>query len=402
MHEEVRGKRVLLVAPQPFYEDRGTPIAVLQVLEALAELGHRVDVVTFPVGRPVDLPGVRLFRARNPLGIREVPIGFSARKLALDAGLVAELVSRLQSQRYDAIHAVEEAAFPAVVLGRMYGVPVIYDMQSSLPQQLAKNAAFRIAPVQQLFRACERWLLRRADVVISSAGLAKLVGTVAPEVPVREWSFPSQRASAVRPDRDEARRELGIPPTTPTIVYTGTFEAYQGIDHLLSAIPLVTADVPGALFVLVGADSAAEPSIRRRAAELRLNGSLRIVARQLRERVPLYLAAADVLVSPRKFGNNLPLKIFDYLATGRPIVATDIPTHRSVLDDDRALLVAPTEQGLADGIIELLQNPARAAELGAAGRRYADRHHSWHSFVNSVGALYEEVTGRAARGTLVG
>jgi glycosyltransferase involved in cell wall biosynthesis len=98
-----------------------------------------------------------------------------------------------------------------------------------------------------------------------------------------------------------------------------------------------------------------------------------------------------VLVSPRAYGGNLPLKIFDYLAAGRPIVATDIPTHRTVLAEDRAVLVAPRTEALAQGILAVLGDPARAQRLGAAARSYAQTYLGWNRFVDSVEALYAEV-----------
>ena len=79
--------RVLLVTPQPFYEDRGTPIAVRYVAQALSELGAFVDILAFPVGRSVKIPRVRIMRCANPLGLQQVPIGFSWRKIVLDATL---------------------------------------------------------------------------------------------------------------------------------------------------------------------------------------------------------------------------------------------------------------------------------------------------------------------------
>jgi hypothetical protein len=91
--------RVLLVAPQPFYEDRGTPIAVAYTARALAELRYAVDVLTFPVGRNIDIPGVEVHRCPNVLGIRAVPIGFSANKCVLDASLLLSF-ARLLSKRH--------------------------------------------------------------------------------------------------------------------------------------------------------------------------------------------------------------------------------------------------------------------------------------------------------------
>ena len=81
-------QRALLLEPQPFYTDRGTPIAVRQVLRALSELGWTVDVLTFPMGEPVDIPRVQLHRVGNPLGFSHVKVGFSPQKLLLD-GLMA-------------------------------------------------------------------------------------------------------------------------------------------------------------------------------------------------------------------------------------------------------------------------------------------------------------------------
>src|SRR5262249_6631852 len=86
---------ILVVAPQPFYEDRGTPIAVYSVLQALGQLHYQVDLLTYPVGRPVDILGLTIIRAPNPFGIRRVPVGFSIRKLLLDFTLVVTMWRRL-------------------------------------------------------------------------------------------------------------------------------------------------------------------------------------------------------------------------------------------------------------------------------------------------------------------
>ena len=388
--------RILVVAPQPFYEDRGTPIAVRQVLEALSELEYDVDLVTYPVGSAIDIPRVRFFRAPNPLRIRHVPVGLSARKVLLDATLLSTLHARLRAERYACIHAVEEAAFPAVVLGRRHGVPVIYDMQSSLPEHLARHAFFRAWPARTIVQRCEEWLLRRADWVVGSAGLAARVRELAPTTRVREWRF-AALGPQTSPDSVAARRrELQIPSGAPVVLYSGTFEPYQGIPDLIAAIPTVLASCPAAVFVLVGASGAAGEAVRRQTADLEKQGAVRFVERQPRDRIPSYLAIADVLVSPRLEGGNLPLKIFDYLATGRPIVATDVLSHRAVLTDERAVLVKPTADALARGITDVLTDAERARRLGAAARAYADHEFAWPAFVESVRELYEEAVQNGA------
>jgi glycosyltransferase involved in cell wall biosynthesis len=381
------------VAPEPFYEDRGTPIAVCQLLRALSQLSYEVDLLTYPMGRDMIIPGMRCLRTANPLGLRRVPIGFSLRKVVLDLLLLPELVRRLSSGQYACVHAVEEAAFLAAFLGPRFGVPVIYDMQSSLPEQLAQHIAFRSALAQGFLRQCESWLLRRADSVVSSSGLAGRVREQMPKVRLREWRYSSPLPLAGCGEAAALRAELKIGPARPVVLYCGTFESYQGLPELLAAIPHVLAEVPEATFLLVGAVESGGTTIERGHADLVRNGSLRVVRRQPRERVPAFLAMADVVVSPRAFGDNLPLKIFDYLAAGRPIVATDIPAHRSVLDEDRAVLTGLWSPDLARGIVRLLKDRPLASRLAYNGRVYAEKQLGWFEFVRSVRDLYEEVDG---------
>ena len=388
---ELPGRRILVVAPQPFYEDRGTPIAVRQVLQALGELGRSVDLLTFPIGSDVGIPGLSIFRSANPFGFRRVPIGLSFRKIILDVPLMWALRRVVDPARYSCIHAVEEAAFPAAVLARRHGIPLLYDMQSSLAEQLAWLDPMGLPPTRHVLDAMERWLLRRSSLVVTSAGLAVRVKAMVPEVPVREWHFPSAPTDSTPVAVQSLRDELGLSGSGLVVLYSGSFEAYQGLPELIAAIPAVRARVPDVTFVLVGADRANGLVAHEGADGLVTAGALRIVERQPREAMAAYLALADVLVSPRAYGGNLPLKVFDYLAAGRPIVATDIPTHRTVLADDRAVLVAPRTEALAEGILSVLGDPERAQRLGAAARRYAQAHLGWSRFVDSVEALYAEV-----------
>ena len=102
--------RLLIVSPQPFYQDRGTPIAVSQLAAALSALGYDVDLLAYPIGTPMHLPGLRILRGHNPFGIRQVRIGFSFKKLVLDAGMLLPLISLLHTREYGAVHALEELA----------------------------------------------------------------------------------------------------------------------------------------------------------------------------------------------------------------------------------------------------------------------------------------------------
>ena len=84
--------------------------------------------------------------------------------------------------------------------------------------------------------------------------------------------------------------------------------------------------------------------------------NIRIVGKRPPEEMPLYLALADVLLSPRTTGTNTPLKIYSYLWAGKAIVATDLETHRQVLDETVAVMAAPTREGLARAILDVVEN----------------------------------------------
>ena len=382
--------RILVVAPEPFYTDRGTPICVRQVLEALTQLGHEVDVLTYPIGQPVPLAGVTIHRSNNPFRIRHVPIGFSLRKLALDTGLFARLRVLLSSGRYQVVHALEESAFGAAYWGPKYGVSVIYDMHSSMAEQMGSLLPFRNSASRSVFNRAERWLLNRATRVVSSAGLAKRVRTIAPSAQVTEWHFSSEIEPVEASKVTALRESLGIQPGQRVVLYGGTFERYQGLRTLLEAIPQVTRELPETVFLLVGVDGEQAASIARLTRGIRTE-QLKLIDRQPRERIPPYFALADVLVSPRLFGGNLPLKIFDYMAAGRPIIATDIPSHRAVLTEERAVLIPPDKRALANAITSLLKDPARARRLAEAGQTFARKNLAWSTFVRSVNDLYESV-----------
>ena len=134
---------VLLLAPQPFYRERGTPIAVRLLAETLCSLGHSVDLLVYHEGEEISHPGLRLLRAPAPPLVRDVPIGFSWKKLACDVSLTASFVRHARPGRYDVVHAVEEAVFPAVWLRRRHRAAVVCDMDSDLVDQLVGTSRLR-------------------------------------------------------------------------------------------------------------------------------------------------------------------------------------------------------------------------------------------------------------------
>jgi glycosyltransferase involved in cell wall biosynthesis len=379
--------RLLIVSPQPFYQDRGTPIAVSQLAAALSALGYEVDLLAYPIGTPMQLPGLRILRGQNPFGIRQVRIGFSLKKIVLDAGMLLPLVWLLHTRDYGVVHVLEELAWPVLALCRRRKIPVIYDMQSSLPDQLRTHRLFRLGWVQRVLRAFEDWALRRSNAVICSAGLLIHVKSRSPQVPAYEWKFPGLPRDA-SDRRTQLRASLGIGADRRVVMYAGTLEPYQGIDMFLQALATVSASAPSVVGVLVGSTPENDLDGHSLASRLVVEGKLQVLPRQPRDAMPAYLAMADVLVSPRAYGDNIPLKIFDYVLSGKPIVATDIPAHRSILDERTALLVECSDIGLAAGIQRLIANPELGARISQEALSMASAAPGKQAYIGLVESLY--------------
>ncbi len=134
---------ILMIAPQPFFEPRGTPFSVFGRLRALSQLGHDVDLVTYHVGQNLVIPRVAIFRTPVLSFIRHVPIGPSQVKLLLDVLLLFRALGLMLTKRYDLLHTHEEASFFGVLLARMFRIPHVYDMHSYRPFALECGAGCR-------------------------------------------------------------------------------------------------------------------------------------------------------------------------------------------------------------------------------------------------------------------
>jgi glycosyltransferase involved in cell wall biosynthesis len=386
--------KVLMLAPEPFFEPRGTPISVYQRLWALSSLGYRIDLLTYHVGTDIEIPNVRIIRTPKIPFIRNVKIGPSWVKLLLDFFMVFYAIILLLKGNYDVIHSHEEASFFAMVLARLFRTTHLYDMHSSLPKQLENFKIGNWLILIKLFDALERWVLKTCDAVITiDKDLANHVYRIDPDVPqlvienlpIRTGSFASTSDDLFQ--KCDALQQTGCLP----IVYTGTFESYQGLELLLESIPIIKQVHQQAYFILVGGQPHQIEQLRTIVRKHQLEADICFIGMVPLEDAVNYLNIAQILVSPRTEGTSVPLKIYSYLHSGKPIVATRLPAHTQVLDDTIAFLVEPTKEALADGIICLLNNPELGQRLGRKARQIAQEHYSMDGYVTNVAQIYAQL-----------
>ncbi len=369
--------RALAIAPQPFFSPRGTPFSVYYRTLVLCELGVEVDLLTYGEGQDVDLPGVRIVRIPKVPGLGPIPIGPSLAKLLLDGVLVVWTVALLLRRRYDFVDAHEESVFFCRFLKPIFRFRLLYDMHSSLPQQLTNFRFTRSPLLIGLFAALERSCLAAADAVITiSPELGRTAEAQMPEprrhVLIENSLFePVRLARSTAAPEGDAPDELQLPEGRPVVLYAGTFESYQGIDLLIHAFAEARRRRPEAFLLLVGGTPEQVEGHRRLAAAAGVREHVAFTGRLPPAAARDLVRRSAVVCSPRTHGTNTPLKVYELLASGVPLVATRILSHTQVLDDEVCWLAEPEPRALAAALVEALEDtPRRRRVVEAARARY--------------------------------
>jgi glycosyltransferase involved in cell wall biosynthesis len=246
--------KVLMIAPEPIFEPRGTPLSVVGRLKALSDMNYRVDLLTYSIGEDVSFPNLRIFRIPKIPFIKKVKIGPSLAKIPLDAMLFILTIIKLQSGHYDFVHSHEEAGVWGLMLSRIFGIPHIYDMHSSLPQQLQNFEFSNSRILISLFQSLERWVLKYSSCII----------TICPDLYNHVKALFPEKGSVlienvldygiIFGDKDISNNIIKTLNLNgkQVAVYTGTFEPYQGLNLLIESVEMVVRSIKSIVFILVG------------------------------------------------------------------------------------------------------------------------------------------------------
>ncbi len=388
-----------MVAPQPFFRPRGTPFSILHRIRALTRLGHPVDLVTYPFGESPAIDGLTIHRTGRPPAVRDVAIGPSIPKLLLDIPVFSEARRLAATGAFDLVHSHEEAGVLGAWLRRRSGLPHLYDMHSSLPQQFENFGRWNLPGIARAFGAVERFTLGGSDGVIAVCPeLAEHVAASGYQGPVAmiENTMDFDVPPTSEAEGAELRARLGVGDAR-LVVYTGTLEPYQGLDLLVGAAGAVARELADARFVIVGGRPEQVDALHGTARRAGIADRFVFVGSVAPTEVFRYLAIADALVTCRTRGTNTPLKVYQYLRSGRPIVATDVRSHTQVLDARTAELVAVDAAAIAAGIRRVLSDPAHGGMLAQNARRLADERYGEDRYVAAVERIVNDTVRAAAR-----
>ncbi len=378
----------------------------MEELTALAPHGVVTTIATYPFGR--DLPGVAIHRATRSRRHGSIAPGSSSQKFSLDAALLACALAVARKVRPHLIHGhLHEGALIGWIVSRIRRVPLVFDFQGSLTAEMVDHGFLAPGgPAYAGFRILERWIVQRADAIVTSTAHGA-------QVLIDEFQCPPDRitvvADGVNIERfapvggDDARRarvtalreSLRIPAGRPVVIYLGLLAEYQGITHLLRAAETLVREGTNAHFLVMGHPG--EERYRILAHRLGLDDHVTFTGAIPYEETADYLAIGDVAVSPKLSLTEGNGKLLNYIAMGLPTVAYDNRVSREILGDLGIYAPPGDWSALAIELRGAIGDLAAAHRRGKALRHKAIAGHQWADSARSLLGVYERLLHQETR-----
>ncbi len=356
--------------------------------ESLRARGHHVEVIAYHLGEAMEDLSFPIHRIPRVPTYRRLAPGPTYQKLFLvDPLLTAKVFAVLAAGRFDVIHAHHyEGLLASLPASRYFKIPVVFDVHTLLSSELPFYA---LGLPPSWLRGIGGWLDQllppRADHIVA------VTNTIRGKL-IQQIGIPEERITTVytgqemQPARQAASD--GDPAARNTLIYTGTLESYQGVELMLRALRRVLDSRPEVRLKIVS-DSNLEP-FRELIRDLNLGQHLDLVQADYFH-LPAQLHSAMIALSPRVQCDGLPVKVLNYMATGRAIVA--FAGSAELLSDRKTGLVIPGNdpQAFAAGILELLAKPDLAGELGRNAQAHVEEFFVWESAVKLLEDVYQGV-----------
>lgn len=382
--------RILLIAPHPFYQERGTPIAVDLLCRVLSAMNVSIDIATFHEGNDRNYPNVIIHRISSRSWLKSIGPGFSIKKVICDVFLFFQVKNLIKLNNYDLIHAVEEAAFIALYYHWRRGIPFVYDMDSSMASQLIEKMPW-LTPIKPFFTYMEAKPIKQAIHVMpmcqQMVEQAENIGAQSITL-LKDVSLVDAQES---PSEDciDLRQHYSI--DSPILMYIGNLEHYQGIDLLLNSFSLALKQNSGVNLVIIGGNEKHITHYRRQCESLNISDNVIFTGPMQIGLLNSLMSQANFLVSPRTKGGNTPMKIYTYMDSNRAILATNLDTHTQVLSEESAFLCEPNKESMAQGILALLKNKQRTLEVAKRAKEQVRREHSFEHYQDTLTKAYNGI-----------
>jgi glycosyltransferase involved in cell wall biosynthesis len=375
--------------------DGAEGIHIIEMVKALRHLGHEVRV-TGPAGEPH--PQAARQRSRWSAVARLIPepayelaeIGYNVLARSALAREVRDFRPQVIYDRYNVYSTA------AVASGRAHRIPVLLEVNTIAYERTAyEHHRLRMPALANRY---ERWICNAADHVFAvSTPLARVLSeqhhvdrarlTVLPNGANPETFHPSASPADVRATLNLGNRVV--------VGFVGILRPWHGIDMFLDAIAMLRQRGRDVHALIVG-DGPMEDVLRRKCGEAGIADRVTFTGRVSHDQVRGYVAAMDIAVSPRATFYASPMKILEYMAMGKPVVAPAMENIRDLIDDRRTglLFTENDPRDLASRVEELILSPELRVAFGAAARREVEDSRNWVANARIVVARAEQVLSR--------
>jgi glycosyltransferase involved in cell wall biosynthesis len=356
-----------------FKSKAGGPIKVYELTKNLTKRGHRVYLFIPKIGYPEQQTTAHVC----PVPFIDLPI-LRFISFQVVAFLWALRVA-LRKDHPDIIYVRIMWSFIPMILGRLLSVPVMLEINDS------PHRAY--ASITNTFKRTVVHLIDKVSFHLSdhllpvTQKIAENMHTLE-GIPWRKLTvLPSgTNIDLFHPmDKRQCCRKLGFDESLTYIGFIGTFFRHQGIDTLIDAAPLIINKYPQVRFLILG-DGPMRVAWSQKIDDCTLCAYFLFPGNVPYEEVPPYCGVMDVCVAPflKEAVERSPVKIFDYLACGKPVVATDVGETSGFFADSGAVMIVPPEDpaALAQGLNSLLENETLRAEMGKKGRAFVTGRYS--------------------------
>jgi glycosyltransferase involved in cell wall biosynthesis len=317
--------------------------------------------------------------------------------LFLDVFIAARTIGLLIRNRYDVVHAHEEAVFICRFLKPIFPFKLVYDMHSSLTQQLTNFDYTDSKIIHHIFKKLEDSSINSADAVITICpDLADYVSKIISD-PERHYLIENSIYEPVKlkisgsreTAKTCAKKSFRPPENCFLFVYAGTLEPYQGIGLLIDAFGNVVAERSDAYLLVVGGTDPQVDHYNSHARERKLDTHCHFTGTVSQDLAHEYMNSADALLSPRTEGTNTPLKVYQQLASGIPLIATNIFSHTQVLNDDVAFLAEPEADAFGKAMVVAMSDKHEATKRAQNAVRLYEKEYSRESYVRKLDKMLQ-------------
>lgn len=391
--------RILYVSSEPVPGRQGGSVHTASVALGLAARGHAVTLIC-PPGEPgaqlPESPVLRLVHAPMRLLGRTAPILALPALLGLDpAGFDVVMA------RFSAIGGAEG------IYARRAGLPLVIEVNSPQVGEICWREGWEGTLPETLLRGWEGIQFDRASAVVTPS-VRIVPEAVRPRCRLVDWGCDPVRFAPARPDAREAlRASLGLSGRF-VAAFAGTFRPWHGADRLPALAGALRDALPSLVFLCMGGGDGLA-SVEAEAVRLGVSDRFRFTGPLPATEVARHLAAADLGLAPfrirgyppfERYGFFYsPLKIFEYMACGLPVLTTACPELQAIVREGVTGHCLPEDDvaAWAAVLVRLAADPGRRVAMGAAGRVDAAGRYAWAHHVEGLERVLEEAAG-ARRG----